>query len=190
MRSRRGHRFGRDVLDERAGKRRVAPRAVERDVARLRREADQRADPGFDRGQTVPDLGRARAHGAREVARQRIVAAGVEEEDVGLAPRAPSSRCTRSSRTISKSSAAARRQLGIDRARGSSDAADLQPVPGVEEHAHVGARERGCELADLAVERRPCRGRRLRSPEAERPAAPPLCRPRRSSGWPARRRAR
>ena len=38
-------------------------------------------------GEPAPDFGRARAHGAGQVTRQRIVAAGVDEEDIG--PRLP-----------------------------------------------------------------------------------------------------
>ena len=75
----------RQALGQRGRERRVAALAVERDVARLRRVGDERADARLHLRQPLADGGRARAHGARQVARQRIVAAGIEEHDVGLA---------------------------------------------------------------------------------------------------------
>ena len=62
----------------------LRPVPVERHVPRLGREADQRADAQFYGREPGPDSGGARAHRAGEIARQGVVAAGVEKQDVGL----------------------------------------------------------------------------------------------------------
>ena len=66
------------------GEGRVAPGAVEGDVAGLGGEADQGADARFDRCQSSGNRRRSGSEGSGQIACQGVVAAGVEEEDVGL----------------------------------------------------------------------------------------------------------
>jgi hypothetical protein len=75
---------GREFFDKRTREGRIPARAIGCDVSGLRRKADQRADARLGRRQPAPDLGRSRAHRAREVAHERIVTARIEKQDAGL----------------------------------------------------------------------------------------------------------
>ena len=70
---------------QRCRERRVAPLPVVGHVARLGGEGDEHAGPGLHGSQAAREGFRAHAHGAREIAGQRVVAAGVEHDDADLA---------------------------------------------------------------------------------------------------------
>ncbi len=139
------------VSDQRARKRGVSRGPIERHVAGLGGEADEGADPGLSRCQTAPDIRRACAHGPREVGRERVVAARVEEQDVGgrLALHCPLHEIKPHHLEIERRRAP---QLRIDRDQ-VVGARYLQTVSGVEEHADISADERSGEIADFSLER-------------------------------------
>ena len=139
-----------ELPDERAGVGRVAAVPVEGDVAGLGGEADQRADARLGGGEPAADIGGAGAHGPRKIARERVVAAGVEEQDIGL--RLPLHRALDE---VEPDHLEVERRGGIclrvDRDQVVLPA-HLQPVPGVEEEADGGTPQRAGELGHLAVE--------------------------------------
>ena len=139
------------VSDQRARKRGVSRGPIERHVAGLGGEADEGADPGLSRRQAAPDIRRACAHGPREVGRERVVAARVEEQDVGgrLALHCPLHEIKPHHLEIERRRAP---QLRIDRDQ-VVGARYLQTVSGVEEHADIRADERSGEIADFSLER-------------------------------------
>ena len=141
-----------DALGQRRRERRIASRAVERHVAGLRRVGDEGADPRLHLRQAAADAGRARAHRARQVAPQRIVAAGVEEHDVGLGFALQLHLLEHEiQRHRLEIEIALVLQLRIDRHQVVAPA-HLQAMPGVEEDAGVGDRQRAGEVAHLQVE--------------------------------------
>jgi hypothetical protein len=136
--------------DQRAGIGGIAALAVVGDLLRLRREAHERTHAAADGGKPASDVEGARAHGSGEAARERIVAAGIEEEDAGL--------CAALHRALHRLQAyhlhverRDARQLRID-----GDQIVLaryqQSVPGVEEHRRPGGLESSGEVADGLVE--------------------------------------
>ena len=58
-----------DAPDQGGRERRVAVIAIKRDIAGLGRIGDERAYPCLHLGEPLANIGRARPHGAREVAR-------------------------------------------------------------------------------------------------------------------------
>jgi hypothetical protein len=62
-------------------KRAVAPGAIQRDVPGLGRERDERTDASINSRQTAREPGRAGRLRLRQVLRERVVAAGVENHD-------------------------------------------------------------------------------------------------------------
>ena len=157
----------------------LRPVAVERDVAGLGREADQRADARLDGGQAAADLGWSacpwRARGCAPAdCRGRRRGTGCWS-----APRAPS--CAARGRAAPSRSRAPRRPsaFGID-GHEVVLARHLQAVAGVEEHADVCAPAARGELAHLAVEGGLVEVDAFDDLKAELPAAP---RPRRSASF-------
>src|SRR5262245_9466379 len=73
------------VLDQRGGERRIAAIAVQRHVAGLSGIRDKGAESGRCCGEAPADCCRPRAHCAREVARQWVVSASIENNDRRLA---------------------------------------------------------------------------------------------------------
>ena len=107
--------------------------------------------PDFSRRQAAPDIHRAGSHGPREVRRERVVAAGVEEQDVGrrLALHRPLHEIKPHHFEIERRRVP---QLRVDRDQ-VVGAGYLETVSGVEEHADVSADERSGEIADFSLER-------------------------------------
>ena len=139
-------------LGQRRREGRVARRAVHRHVAGLGRVGDERPDARLQLRKPLAECRRARAHAARERARQRVVAAGIEEDDVGLRL-APELHLLQDEvdRHGLEVEIALARELRVDRDQEVAPA-HLQPVPGVEQHRHVGLAERAGEVAHLEVE--------------------------------------
>ena len=127
----------------------LRPAAIKRDIARLGRETDQRAAAGLHDGETVPDLRGARAQCPSEVAHQRVVPAGIEEDDVGA-------RCLlhdlldefQSNKLEVERSAIL--ELGIH-GHNVVVTADLNSVSRIEEQSHVRADKGPRKLPDLAL---------------------------------------
>ncbi len=145
-----GDRFiGPDVLRQRGRKRGVAPVSVEGDAAGLGREADQGADGRLDGGQAARKLGAPRAEDACEIACQRVVAAGVEKNDVGLriALHGALDEIEADHLEVERPLG---QELGVD-GHEIVLAADLEPVTAVEENADRGAVERSQEFAERAI---------------------------------------
>src|SRR5262245_28950674 len=72
------------MLLQRRREGRVAPRSIACNGARLGRIGNERAKARRDRCKTAVLAHPARAHRARQVARERIVATGIQKDDVGL----------------------------------------------------------------------------------------------------------
>ena len=175
------------VSDKRARKRGVSRGPIERHVAGLGGEADEGADPGLSRCQAAPDIRRACTHGPREVRRERVVAAGVEEQDVGgrLALHCPLHEIKPHHLEIERRRGP---QLRINRDQ-VVGARYLQTVPGIEEHADVRADERSGEIADSFARAPPCRDRCRRGPQSRASAGRRPCHPHRCACWRAPPRA-
>ena len=96
-------------------------------------------------GQAAPDLSGARAHGAGEVARQGIVPAGIEKQDVGLG--LPLHRPVHEFETHHLEVQGRKvPQLGVHRHQ-IIVPRHLQPMARIEEHRHLGALQRTGEVA-------------------------------------------
>ena len=148
------------ALDECGREGRVAPLAVERDVTGLRRVGDEGAEPGRCRRKAAADPGRASPHRASEIARERIVAAGVEDDDrrLALALDLHLAQYEFEFHRLELEVALAL-ELGVDRHQVALQA-DLQPVSRVEEERDVGIGELvgedphgAVELAPVGIER-------------------------------------
>jgi hypothetical protein len=76
-----------DVIEQALSERAVGAGAVEGDVAGLGGVDQQGADAALGDGEAAGDGGRARrAHGARQILGEGVVAAGVEEHQLGARP--------------------------------------------------------------------------------------------------------
>ena len=135
------------VLQQGGRERAVRTLAVQRHVVRLGGIGDQGADAAADPRQPAADGGRAgRPHAARQVARQRIVAAGIQQHDVGarLALQLIEDGVQLDCLEIQVRLVL---QLGIHRHQ-VVGAAHLQPVPGVEEQPDIRTAQGAGELPD------------------------------------------
>ena len=130
-------RRGSNVLDEGRSERRVATLPVQRHVPRLSGEADQRAHARFYGRQPRPDSGGARAHRAGEIARQGVIATGVEKQDVGLGLSLHETLDKIEPHHLELEGRGGR-EFGVH-GRQEIAAVDLQAVAGEVEHACIGA---------------------------------------------------
>ena len=119
---------------------------------RLCRVGNEGADPRLHVGQAAADAGRAGSHGTGEIARQRVVATGIEEDDVGLAfaleLHLPQHEVQGHGLEIE---VALVYELGIDRNEVIA-AGDLEAVPCVEQQADVGLSQDSRKIAHLEIE--------------------------------------
>ena len=141
-----------DMLGERGCEWRIASLTIEGDVAGLSRIGNEGADARIDLSQSLADARRTRAHGACQIARKRIVAAGIEEHDIGLVGAAELHLLQNEIEIDGvEVEVALVLQLGIDRNEVVAPG-DLQPVSRIEEDSDVGVFEQLREAADARIE--------------------------------------
>src|SRR5215831_1718114 len=131
---------GRDVVYERASKRRVPPVAIECNVTWLGREANKCPDTGLNRGKAPPDRCRARSHRACKIACERIITARVKKDYICIGFALHDAMYNVNLHHL-KLKCLHRCQLGIDRHEIVLPTY-LEPVPGIEKHASIGIGER------------------------------------------------
>ena len=124
--------------------------AVQRHLVRRGSEGNIGADAAFDPPKALADRDGARAHGAGQIARQRIVAARIQDHEAGavayLHLRQDGLHGDQLKLNV---------RLMFERRIDRHDivlTADLQAMPGIEEQRHMGLTQGAAEIADAAGE--------------------------------------